>query len=393
MLQSKYKIYVDMDGVLVDWESAFKKLSDGVPSKTYEYEHGKEGRHKLTYDNSPDFYENMDWMKDGKVLYDFVKNLDSEILSHAEGESTQDTRSKVGKLRWLKNNNIKIKPNLVFNRQDKSKFANPDAILIDDREDNVQEFINAGGKAILHKNSLDTINKLKQMVNVKEKHRIYNSILDPEIWDENKTIKQDVLESLLKIANTFYKETELNAPIEDILFLGSAAGYNWTPSSDIDLHILIDFNKIDENNELVKKYVDKLKSNWNSTHDIKIGKNPVELYIQDVSEENKSQAVYSILNNEWIKTPSYSEPVIDKENIKKKYKEYTSIIKDIESTSDLEKLKIMLKKVYDMRQSGLEKNGEYSTENIVFKLLRKTGYIDLIRNMIVKLTDQELSSN
>ena len=380
-----------MDGVIVDWESAFKKLSGGTSSDSYEYEHGKDARHKLTYENSPSFYENMDWMDDGKELFNYLKNLNTEILSHSEGVSPDDTRSKEGKLIWLKNNNVKLKPNLVLNRSDKSSFASPDAILIDDREDNVNEFINAGGKAILHKNAKDTINKLEVILNNGDSHRIYNSILDPQIWNEDGELNPEVSEKLQEIANTFYEGTELSAPIEDILFLGSAANYNWTPSSDIDLHILIDFKKIDENEELVKKYVDKLKGSWNSTHNINIGRNPVELYIQDISEENKSEGVYSVMNKEWIKKPLYKEPYIDKENIKKKYKDYKLIIDDLSKNPDVEKLKVILKKIYDMRKSGLEKNGEYSTENIVFKLLRKTGYLDMIRDLIIKITDEDLS--
>lgn len=380
-----------MDGVIVDWESAFKKLSNGISSKSYELNHGKDERHKLTYENSPNFYINMDWTDDGKELFNYLKNLNTEILSHSEGVTPNDTRSRDGKLIWLKNNFVKLKPNLVLNREDKSSFARPNAILIDDREDNVTEFINAGGKAILHKNAADTISKLEVILNNKEKHRIYNSIMDPYIWEENGELKLEVSNKLLEIANRFYEETDLSAPIEDILFLGSAANYNWTPSSDIDLHILVDFNKIDENKELVKKYVDKLKGAWNSKHNINIGRNPVELYIQDVSEENKSEGVYSIVNNEWIKKPSYKEPTIDKENIKKKYKDYVLIINDLRKNPDDEKLKVMLKKIYDMRKSGLEKNGEYSTENIVFKLLRKTGYLDIIRELIVKITDDDLS--
>lgn len=71
--------------------------------------------------------------------------------------------------------------------------------------------------------------------------------------------------------------------------IGSSAGYNWTPTSDIDLHILIDFSQVDENEELVKNYVDSLKKIWNETHNIYYKNHPVELYIQDAKEENKSQ--------------------------------------------------------------------------------------------------------
>jgi predicted nucleotidyltransferase len=381
-----------MDGVLVDWNAEFEKISGGYDIDSFEDKYSRKERLKLTHDNSPSYYADMDWMNDGRLLYDYVKDLDSEILSHSEGFDGDNSKTKEGKLTWLKKHNVTLKPNLVFNREDKSKFANSNSILIDDREDNVNEFIKAGGKAILHKNSIDTINKLKSIINMKTKHRIYNSILDPDIWNCDNTLKSDVSDSLLKIANAFYEETELKTPIIDIVFLGSAAGYNWTPTSDIDLHIIIDFKKIDDNKDLVKKYVDKLKGNWNSTHNLKIGKNPVEVYIQDIDEENKSQSVYSLMNDKWIKSPNYNEPEIDKENIKKKYKNYTSIINDLSENPDKEKLKILLKKIYDMRQSGLNKNGEFSTENIVFKLLRKTGYLDRIKKLIVDLTDEELTS-
>ncbi len=164
-------------------------------------EHGKKNRFKFVDKNCPEYYTTMPWMKDGKLLYNFVSHLPVEILSHAPTKL-----SYIGKKQWLANNKIDIKANLVPHRNLKAKFATADSILIDDREDNVNDFINAGGKAILHKNAIDTINQLKEMLGIKEKHRIYNSILNPEIWATEDAIKTEVLNKLLTIANTFYKE-------------------------------------------------------------------------------------------------------------------------------------------------------------------------------------------
>ena len=376
-----------MDGVLSDWEAQFKRYSGGIPVNTYDNLHGKQNRFKLVNKNSPEYYANMPWMKDGKLLYNFVNSFPNvQILSHAP-----DAKSKIGKQQWLKDKGITFEANLVPNRKDKSKFATDDSVLIDDREDVVNDFINAGGKAILHTNSIDTINQLKEILGIKEKHRIYNSILNPAIWATDDAIKPDVLNTLLKVANTFYKDTELTVPLENIYFLGSTAGYNWTPTSDIDLHLVIDFAKIGDDEELVKNYVDGLKSKWNQAHDIKIGNHPVEVYIQDKSETNNSQSVYSLMKSTWVKKPKHEDIKVDKDAIKKKYKQLVQSINVAIQEQDINKIKKLTKRIYDMRQAGLDKSGEYSTENLVFKLLRSTGYINKLRDTVTQLTDKELS--
>ena len=82
------------------------------------------------------------------------------------------------------------------------------------------------------------------------KFRIYNNTLNPDLWQDSNTLKPEVRESLLKTAQDFYKDTELTAPIEDIYMLGSSANYNWSPTSDIDLHVVIDFKKINRDVDL-----------------------------------------------------------------------------------------------------------------------------------------------
>ena len=385
MIQSKYKIYVDLDGVLVDWEKQFEKFSGGVPVETYEAEHGKDQRYEFVHKNSPAFYATAPWMKDGKILYNFLKELPTEVLSHST-----DLESTDGKKEWLQNNGITFKANLVPKRTDKAKYAAGDAILIDDRQDVIDQFNSAGGIGILHTDATSTINKLKELLGIKEKHRIYNSILNPEIWDGD-VLKPEVLEKLRTIADAFYKDTELSAPIEDILFIGSTAGYNWTPTSDMDLHIITDFSKIDPNKELVKKLVDAYKNKWNEQHDVHIGEHQVEVYIQDVGETNRSQAVYSVMNNAWVKKPSYENIQIDKDAVKTKYKEYTQSIDAVIKDHDLPKMKELITRLYNMREAGLSTGGEYSTENLVFKLLRATGYVSKLRSSINSEVDNNLN--
>lgn len=380
-----------MDQVIVNWDQAFIDLT-GLHARNYADMYGHDKRYDIVYQNSPQFYENMSWMEDGRYLYNFVKDLNTELLSHAERHEGDDNRVFNGKIEWLKKHGVTLKPNIVSNRDDKAKFATENAILIDDRKDNCDEFVQAGGNAILHTSAHDTIDQLKSKLNIPEIHRLYNSILEPTLWDEDKKLDPDVSAKLKTIATTFYENTELKAPIDDIVILGSITGYNWTPTSDIDLHIIIDFKKIDENVELVKNYVDTLKGIWNSKHDIRIKSHPVEVYIQDINEENKSKASYSVLKTKWLKKPVYKEPDIDKELIKKKYKTLSDKIDSLVANPSIDGLNDLLQNIYDMRQEGLDRSGEYSVENLVFKLLRKTGYLDKMRNAVTALTDSELNS-
>ncbi len=128
------------------------------------------------------------------------------------------------------------------------------------------------------------------------KVRIYNDILNPAIWDNNK-LNPEIKEKLLQIGKDFYADTETDAPLKDILFVGSLANYNWSDTSDFDVHVVIDFKDVDGNVELVEKLVNALKSKWNDEHDIHLKGHNVEVYIQDVTKENRSTGVYSLMQD------------------------------------------------------------------------------------------------
>lgn len=223
--------------------------------------------------------------------------------------------------------------------------------------------------------------------------------LNPKVWD-GEEINQEVREQLLKIAQDFYEGVELEADVKDIILTGSLANYNWSEKySDYDLHILIDFKDINEDVELVKKYVDSAKNVWNGLHDIKIAGYEVEVYIQDVNEEHKSSGIYSLLNDEWDVKPSKVDFEPDEEAIKEKAKSAMMMVDDLEKEVDedkYEKFQEKTKKVWDKiknyRKSGLAtEGGEFSTGNLVFKLLRRNGYIEKILKLRRKSYDNQFN--
>jgi hypothetical protein len=221
--------------------------------------------------------------------------------------------------------------------------------------------------------------------------RIYNPNLNPDIWLNENEIKPEIRQKLLQIANDFYTQTELTVAIKDVLLLGSNANYNWTPTSDLDVHILIDFKLLNMNPESAKEFTNLLKYKWNTEHDIHIKSYNVEMYIQDISAKNAATGIYSILNNVWIHKPVKENVVLDKELIKQKYQDYAKKIIEAMNDRNLVRMKQILKDVYDLRQSGLDRVGEFSTENVVFKLLRNKKYLDRLRDEINKQYDKEVS--
>jgi predicted nucleotidyltransferase len=198
---------------------------------------------------------------------------------------------------------------------------------------------------------------------------------------------------LLKIASYFWDSLDLGIPFDDALLLGSSANYNWTEDSDIDLHITIDFSQFDDP-ELIKKYFNSVKSKFNESHDLKIGDNEVELYIQDSNEPNSSIGIFSILNNKWIQDPVYEKveiPDLDITQEADTFKQQIDQLIQLPPSKDtLDQISEFTEDLKQYRQSGLDKDGEYSIENLAFKELRNSGYIERIMNRKNEVIDRIL---
>ena len=223
------------------------------------------------------------------------------------------------------------------------------------------------------------------------------SKLNPVVFN-GLEIKPKIKDILIKIANEFWNSLELDVDYDDVLLLGSSANYNWTPYSDIDLHILVDFDKF-EDPKLAKKFFDSAKSRFNDTHDLKIKNNDIEVYVQNSKEPNASVGIYSLLNDEWVQEPQYGKIKIPDNEIEAKAKPFKSKIDKILKTKPtsnnydflIDSIKGLQDKLKKFRQIGLETGGEYSIENLAFKNLRNTGYIEKLLNYKTEVMDRVLS--
>lgn len=231
-----------------------------------------------------------------------------------------------------------------------------------------------------------------QAVNVREdKFRIYNSTLCPDIWDKNNQLDTEVRATLLKIAFDFYYDIDLKLQVQDVYLLGSAANYNWTPESDLDVHIIIDSAQLQMHPENAKKFFRSLVGKWNIEHEVKVKGHPVELYLQDVREPNAALGVFSLVQNQWIKLPTKQNLQIDKDSIQSKYSLWAEKINSAIRTEDEKKLKNIMDRLKDARNAGLRASGEFSTENLVFKLLRQRGYLEKLKTCYNDIYDKKMT--
>lgn len=226
--------------------------------------------------------------------------------------------------------------------------------------------------------------------------------LNPKFW-KNDRLDSRIRMKLLDIADDFINFLGVDwVKPEDITITGSLANYNWNQKySDIDLHIIMDYSKVDERTDFVDNYFYSQKKLWNEEHkDLKIFGFPVEVYVQDINKKHTSSGVYSLDKDKWLTEPErekLSKKKVNKERIKKTVSQYTERIdKLVDDSKNTNGDDYKMRKVYEgaqqlfdeikkLRREDLsDANNEISEGNIIFKALRRLGYIDKLDKVINK---------
>lgn len=224
--------------------------------------------------------------------------------------------------------------------------------------------------------------------------------LHKSFWNRKMMLREPLRQKLLLIAQDFFKSLNLPEGVElkDITITGSIASYNWSKYSDIDLHLILDFSQVDENEDLVKEYFGGKIFSWNNKHNIRMNDHEVEIYVQNESEPHMAAGVYSVLNNDWADKPTKAEFEVDLDTTKKKADQLIDRIERIydlfegrEYSKAMYSAKKLKERIKEMRRSGLADEGVYSPENMAFKLLRRSGHIELLYKLIDRSYDKIMS--
>lgn len=239
----------------------------------------------------------------------------------------------------------------------------------------------------------------------------YNDELNPVFWtkktkgdDVEWIFDQRVRKKLLRIADEFFEKFDeilKQKDIVDIQLTGSLANFNYTNLSDLDVHVIVNLEGIDdENPKILKSALDGIRFIWNLRHNISIRGYDVELYVQDSKEPHVASGLFSLMNNEWIKNPVFDPPEIDEMDVNKKADSMAYEIEQLHTrliatssvphnAKELYKRGMKLKeKIMKMRKEGLAKEGEFSIGNLAFKKLRNEGYIEKLIDLTSEAYDK-----
>lgn len=240
--------------------------------------------------------------------------------------------------------------------------------------------------------------KLQKVVNesvmdvIESTFRLYNDRLCPDLWDEYKHLDPRTRVNLLRMAYDFYERTKFSAPIIDVWLMGSIANYNWTPESDIDVHIIIDFSQLKMPPETASKVAKTAGAQWNKEHEVTIKTHKVEINIQSAKAQKPYvTGIYSLVKDQWIRFPCPMNVIVNKPLVQKKYGEMKKCVESAIKSGNREKMKKIKDYLDDFRQSGLDVGGELSVENIVYKILRSKGLVKALKDSITAVYDKEMT--
>ena len=216
-----------------------------------------------------------------------------------------------------------------------------------------------------------------------------HDILNPKLFSGDK-LKPEVREKINDIVDAFIDSLTIKPDVLDVELVGSNASYNYTKYSDLDVHIVTNFELLSNDVVLLQALYNAEKSSFNKNHDIFIKGLNVELYVEDVNAGTASNGVYSVLNDEWIKFPRKLTDVPEYD-LSKQVSIWQDKIQKALANGSFEDLKRVVNTLYMIRKNSIAIDGEYGKGNQLFKEIRNLGLLDALKQRTNEVLSQQLS--
>ena len=213
--------------------------------------------------------------------------------------------------------------------------------------------------------------------------------LNPKFWLNNKLI-DSVRTKILEIVNQFVSTCDIPLHIVDIHIVGSQASYNYTQYSDLDVHIISNFELVDCSKEILQTAYNSIKTKFNSDYDITIKGVDVELYVEDIKSTVMSNGIYSLYEDTWIKFPKKLTDVPEVD-VSEELNKWTARINDAIQNHDSAQVESLIDELYIVRKNSLDIEGEYGPGNQLFKEVRNLGLLDKLKDAYKASRSKELS--
>lgn len=224
-----------------------------------------------------------------------------------------------------------------------------------------------------------------------------NTELNKKLFDKDRMLYRDVRTAILNIAGEFVDsiDTGVSFPVLDIILVGSNVGYNYTETSDLDVHIIVNYEDLCDCKDVVSELFQTEKTLFNKEHNITIKGIPVEVYVEDIKTSTVSNGIYSVMFNRWEKIPtmnSVNEPEADVTKTQQfiQLKEIAQELLNNKNASYQEVVDF-INSLYLMRKYSIAREGENGVGNLVFKKIRSYGWLDELKEIASDLRSKELS--
>lgn len=193
--------------------------------------------------------------------------------------------------------------------------------------------------------------------------------LNPKIWTSNNKLRPEVETKIIEIVDAFKEYIEIPIYVSDICLIGSNASYNYTAHSDLDVHIIANFELVDASPEILQSLYNTLRAKFKRDYPVTIHGVEVELFVEDVKTNAVTNGIYSVMMRRWIKFPKKLTGVT-KYNLEKEVDFWTKRANKAIESGDKDDISKVISNIYLLRKNSLAIDGEYGKGNQLFKELR-----------------------
>lgn len=134
------ELFLDLDGVFAHFDLGHYELTGKWP-----HEVSGSQMWKAIY-KAKNFFLTLKFMPDAEILWEYMKQYDPRFLTGAPSSNASREHKKL----WVAEKFGPQYETIVLPSKDKQLYAGDHKVLVDDRKDNIQRWVDAGGIGVLH---------------------------------------------------------------------------------------------------------------------------------------------------------------------------------------------------------------------------------------------------
>ena len=222
-----------------------------------------------------------------------------------------------------------------------------------------------------------------------EKFEVHD-FLNPKLWSSDNKLLNDAKLKLVEIIDQFISTCDIPLHVVDVHLVGSNASYNYTQHSDLDVHVIANFELLNIPLDVAQIIYNAVKAKFNADYNISIRGVDVEMYIEDIRSTTLSNGIYSLYRDEWIKFPKKltAVPQVD---ITDEVSHWIDRIQSGLSSGSSQEVEDLIDALYLIRKTSLDTEGEYGKGNQLFKEVRNLGLLDDLKDAYKTYRSKELT--